>query len=144
MKSPYSPMHERISDPIDGRLGLSSAERWERNLPMNLKELAEAQAVAYGTAFRWGQMPGFPRVGRLVRRKDFESWWKRQIKQASEREGKAEHQHTPPRPQPSISGKSDAPRPIRDSGAAWPQRAALLREIISSRKRPSGSAATLP
>ena len=129
-------MPNGISDPAVGRGNLSSAVRWERNLPMNLKELAEVQAVAYGTAFRWGQMPGFPRVGRLVRRKDFESWWKAQIKQvaASERLDKAESQRTLQRPQPAAC---DRPRePLRSNGsrAALPQRAARLRDAILSHK----------
>ena len=52
-------------------------ERWQKNLPMNLKELAEIQQVSYSTVVRWSQTEHFPRVGNMLKREDFEAWWKR-------------------------------------------------------------------
>lgn len=58
---------------------MTPEDKWRDNLPMNLKELAESQKVAYKTACRWAEDDSFPRVGRLVRRADFLKWWKGKV-----------------------------------------------------------------
>jgi len=100
---------------------VNAAEKWAGNLPMNLKELAEVQAVSYATVVRWAQDLDFPRVRNFIKRADFEAWWKK-----AARRRKAEH-----RPR-SGAGKSGALPAKSDSQAAWPPQAArLLGESLS-------------
>ncbi len=101
----------------------TAAEKWEADLPLNLKELSEAQGVSYKTAVRWASDSEFPRVGRLVRRRDFLKWWKDKAAHPS----KASH-----RP-PTVGCKSHAPLPSCDSQGALPPKAARLRDAIVSR-----------
>ncbi|HEY5706314.1 MAG TPA: hypothetical protein VIS96_12135 [Terrimicrobiaceae bacterium] len=62
-------------------------ERWQKNLPVNVKDLAEIQHVSYSTAARWAQSEDFPRVGDLLKREDFEDWWKRRARRSWKSEG---------------------------------------------------------
>jgi len=97
-------------------------EKWDRNLPVNLKELAELQGVSYATAVRWSQSPNFPRVGRLLRREDFSQWWK-----------KSAHPPTAAHRPPAGAGKSDAQPQTNDSPTAWPRKSERLLGAIASR-----------
>lgn len=102
---------------------LPAKERWEANLPINLKELAECQGVSYSTANKWAKDDDFPRVGRLLKREQFEAWWK-----------KAARQRTGARPPRSASCKSHAPTLKSDLPGALPPRAARLLDEAVSRK----------
>jgi hypothetical protein len=73
----------------------SMQSRWRDDLPVNLKELAELQGVSYATAVRWSQYPNFPRVGHLLRRSDFEDWWKREAKRRKPAETPAKKEPPP-------------------------------------------------
>jgi predicted DNA-binding transcriptional regulator AlpA len=97
-------------------------EKWEADLPLNLKELSEVQGVSYKTAVRWASDSAFPRVGRLVRRRDFLKWWKDKATHPS----KASH-----RPR-TDDCKSRAPLPSCDLLASLPMKAARLRDAIAS------------
>lgn len=101
---------------------MTATQKWEADLPLNLKELAAAQAVCYKTAVRWAADPTFPRVGRLVRKKDFLQWWRKK----AELPAKASRR-------PQTDGcKSHEQSPSCDSLAALPPKAArLLGEVAS-------------
>lgn len=103
-------------------MSMTATEKWKGNLPMNIKELAESQKVAYKTACRWAADPSFPRVGRLVRRADFLKWWK----------GKAEHPSTASHHQPKVGCKSGEQFQTSGSPVAWPRKAARMRDAIAS------------
>ena len=101
---------------------MTATQKWEADLPLNLKELAAAQAVCYKTAVRWASDPTFPRVGRLVRKRDFLKWWKSK----AELPAKASH-----RPQTGDC-RSREQSPTSDSLAALPLKAErLLGEVAS-------------
>lgn len=101
---------------------MNALQKWEADLPLNLKELAESQRVSYKTAVRWASDSSFPRVGRLVRKKDFLQWWKKK----AELPAKASR-----RPHPDDC-KSREQSPTSGSLAALPLKAArLLGEVAS-------------
>ena len=100
----------------------TATEKWEGNLPLNLKELADAQCVSYKTAVRWASDLSFPRVGRLVRPQDFLRWWKDRASHPSKASHHPRSADCKPREQSLTS----------DSLTALPPRAARLRDAIAS------------
>ncbi len=101
---------------------MTALQKWEADLPLNLKELAASQAVCYKTAVRWASDPTFPRVGRLVRKKDFLQWWKKK----AELPAKASHHLR------KGDCKSHEQSPTSGSLASLPPRAARLLGEVGS------------
>jgi len=93
-------------------------QRWQRDLPVTLPQLASAQGITYEQARKIAALPGFPKIGRLIWPADFAAWRRARIAPAPP---------SPPSHPDSTSGKSDAPKSTHGSPTAWPRRAARLR-----------------
>lgn len=100
---------------------MTAQQKWDMDLPVSLRQLAEIQRVPYKTAWKWTAALDFPIVCRLVRRTDFEAWWKRQLRHR--RRGRHLHRG---------AGKSGEPPEMSDlRDALPPQSARLLDEALS-------------
>ena len=100
---------------------MDAVTRWERNLPINLSQLATVQGVSYSVVKNWAKDPVFPRVGNFLRRTEFEAWWR-----------KAARRPSAGRPQPPAADTPHAQPSNCDSPAAWPPQAARLRDAAGS------------
>ena len=89
-------------------------DRWMENMPVTLRQLSEVQGVSYSTVKSWAADVTFPRVGKFLRRSDFDDWWKK----SARRRNAARRLHP-------TADKPDAQPQNCDLPAALPLRAAL-------------------
>ena len=106
---------------LTGMAARDAAERWFHNKPCTLRQFAAAMGLTYTSAWTLSRKDGFPRIGRLIFREDFEAWRRRLAKQCG-------RPSQPVRP-PECADRSDEPTAMSDSPTPWPRRAARLRAI---------------
>jgi hypothetical protein len=109
-------------------------QAWRDDLPVCAAEAAAALEVNRSTIHDWFNMtPALPRVGRYIRRTDFEAWWKRASRARARRKaGKAEAVPSPkviefPSPQKPIPTQARALSTRADFPHLPPRATELLR-----------------
>ena len=103
-------------------------QRWEANKPCGIDEMAAGLDMGYYAAWMLTKQPGFPLLGRLIFRDQFEVWRKERARVARA----AARRSDPPNPtihRPACGGRAGAPAPTNDSPTPWPPRAARLRAL---------------
>ena len=67
-----------IMNPLAAKI-LNATQRWRRNLPCKLSEMATALELKYHSVWQLSQEDGFPILQRRVVRSDFEAWRRRRV-----------------------------------------------------------------